>query len=123
MDKIFCLGIGSLVGGFSRWLMADALQSSSGSSFPFGTLAVNLSGCLLIGALHGLGESRLGPHGRVLLMTGFCGAFTTFSTWMLESSVMLDRGDWRGVFLYMALSVALGFALFRLGAMAAQFRA
>lgn len=123
MDKVLCLGVGSLVGGFARWFMADAFQSASGSGFPFGTLAVNLSGCLFIGVLHGFGESRLGPHGRLLLMTGFCGAFTTFSTWMLESSVMLDRGDWRGVFLYMTLSVALGLALFRLGATAAQFRA
>lgn len=114
--------MGSLIGGFARWFLTDAIQASSASRFPFGTLGVNLLGCLLIGVLHGVGESRLGPHGRLLLMTGFCGAFTTFSTWMLESSVMLDRGDWRGVLAYMTLSVVLGFVLFRLGSMAAHLR-
>lgn len=120
MNMAICLAAGSLVGGFARWLLAGAVHGAVGSRFPFGTLAVNLSGCLLIGALHGLGEVRLGAQGRMLLMVGFCGAFTTFSAWMLESSAMLDRGDWKGASAYLVLSVILGFALFRLGAAAGR---
>lgn len=117
MEKMLCLAAGSLVGGFARWLASDF---AGGSRFPFGTLLVNLSGCLLIGVLHGLGDARLSGNGRMLLMIGFCGAFTTFSTWMLEASSMLDRADSRGALAYVMASVVLGFVLLRAGSFAAR---
>ena len=120
MNAMICLAAGSLVGGFARWLLSDAVSRGLGVRFPFGTLAVNLSGCFLIGALHGLGEARLGAQGRLLLMTGFCGAFTTFSAWILESSTLIDRGEWRGALGYVLASVVLGLALFRAGAAATR---
>lgn len=112
MEKILGLAAGSVAGGVARWLVADWLRHPR---FPYGTLAVNLSGCLLVGLLHGLGESRLSPGARLLLVTGFCGAFTTFSAWILESSSLLDRGDWRSAAVNIAGSVVLGLALFRAG--------
>lgn len=120
MDKALCLAVGSLAGGFARWAMSEAIAQRTGGRFPFGTLAVNLLGCLLIGVFHGLGESRLGAQGRMLLMVGLCGAFTTFSTAILEGSTLVDRGDWRSALTYLAASVVLGFALFRAGAAATR---
>lgn len=121
MDKVLCLAAGSLAGGFARWLIADAFQKQAGG-FPLGTLLVNLSGCLIIGILHGLGETRLplSPHGRMLLMVGFCGAFTTFSALILESSVMIDKGNTSGAAAYVAASVLIGLLFFRSGAAAAR---
>lgn len=119
MEKILCLAAGSLAGGFGRWLMTDAFGQAALSRYPLGTFAVNLLGCLLIGFFFGLGESRLGEQGRLLWMTGFCGAFTTFSTWILDAGAMADRGDWRGALAYLAASVLLGFLLFRSGTAAA----
>ncbi|HRY29999.1 MAG TPA: CrcB family protein, partial [Elusimicrobiota bacterium] len=88
MEKWIYLAVGSVAGGFARYLLSGAVHSKWGSGFPYGTLAVNLCGCFLIGLLNGLAEEKflLNPHARLLLMTGFCGAFTTFSTIMLESS-------------------------------------
>ena len=120
MNAMIGLAVGSLAGGFSRWLLTEAVQRVVGARFPFGTLTVNLAGCLLIGVLHGLGEERLGVQGRMLLMVGFCGAFTTFSTWILECSTLLDRGEWRSALGYAAASGVLGLLLFRAGSAATR---
>ncbi len=115
MNQWICLGVGSMLGGFGRWALTEAMQRGVPPRFPVGTLAVNLSGCLLIGVLYGLGETRLSPQARIFLMTGFCGAYTTFSTWMLECSTMMDGGNWRGALAYASASVLVGFFLFRAG--------
>lgn len=117
MDKIISIAIGSIAGGLSRWLLSEAIARAAGERFPYGTLAVNLSGCFIIGLLYGLSETRfsLNAQGRVLLMAGFCGAFTTFSSWMLETSVLLDKGNAAGAYAYVLGSVLLGFTLFRAG--------
>jgi CrcB protein len=111
------LAVGTLAGGFSRYLLAGAVHNVLGETFPHGTFIVNATGCFLIGLLNALSEVKfmIGPHGRILLMTGFCGAFTTFSTWMLESSNLLKDGESLRAFLNIAASVGLGFLLFRLG--------
>jgi len=117
MDRMLCLAAGSVAGGFARWLLSD-FMIAPGSKLPWGTLVVNLSGCLLMGILHGLGEnsSIMSVRGRMLLLVGFCGAFTTFSTWMLESSVLMDKGASRTALAYILVSVILGFAFLRAGA-------
>lgn len=117
LDKILCLVAGSAVGGMARWFLTDYAASSS-KDLPWGTLIVNLSGCLLLGLLHGMGDTPwpLGPRARMLLMVGFCGAFTTFSTWMLESSILMEKGASRAAFAYIVLSVVLGFSLLKIGA-------
>ena len=118
MDKFASLIVGSLVGGVARWLFSEALSKAGDGRFPYGTLLVNLSGCLLIGVLHGLSETRfpLSAQGRMLLVVGFCGAFTTFSTLMLEASALVDRGNVAGACSYVLVSVVTGFLLFRAGA-------
>jgi len=120
VDKMLCLVAGSAVGGVARWFLSDRVITTS-RELPWGTLIVNLSGCLLLGVLHGMeNASPLSPRARMLLMVGFCGAFTTFSTWMLESSILMEKGASRTALAYMVLSVTLGFALLRLGAIASK---
>ena len=67
-----------------------------GTGFPFGTLLVNLGGCLLAGLVFGLAEQRVGlsPVIRLLLLTGFLGGYTTFSTFMVETVALLQAGSW-----------------------------
>ncbi|MFQ8804533.1 MAG: fluoride efflux transporter FluC [Alistipes indistinctus] len=98
--------------GRHRPLPADPLGTgSTSSSFPYGTLAVNLLGCLAIGMLYGLLRDRhgwMGPELRAFLVVGFCGGFTTFSTFALENFAMLRDGNWVPAALYAGASLVLG---------------
>lgn len=117
MSKWISLIAGTLAGGTARYLMADAVQRLAGGSFPYGTMMVNLSGCFLIGVFDALAYSKflLSPEARVLLMTGFCGAYTTLSTLMLETNNLLKDGDALYALANIAGTVAGGFVLFRAG--------
>lgn len=111
------LVVGTLAGGVARYVLAGAVYQVVGTRFPYGTLAVNLSGCFLIGLLNSLAESKflLGPNARVMLMIGFCGAFTTLSTLMLETSNLMKDGETVQALTNVAATIILGFLLFRLG--------
>lgn len=115
--KWFNLAIGSLAGGFCRYILAGAIYNVLGTGFPYGTFIVNISGCFLIGWFNALAEQKflINPAGRVLLMTGFCGAYTTFSTLILESSNLFKDGEWLPATLNIAASLGAGLLLFRLG--------
>src|SRR5438552_1498456 len=95
MSRWINLLAGSVAGGFARYFLSGAAYRALGDSFPHGTMIVNLTGCLLIGFFNALAEEKflLGPEARLLLMTGFCGAFTTFSTFILEASNLLKDGQ------------------------------
>ena len=115
------LAVGSLAGGFARFAFAGSVARVAGPSFPWGILVVNLSGCLLAGAVEGLSH-RLSPTARVALLSGFCGAFTTFSALMLEASGLLKAGETGRAFLYVTFSAAAGLACVRAGGfLAARF--
>ncbi len=118
MSPWLCLVMGSILGGFARYWAAGAMLRSVGSSFPFGTLFVNLSGCLLIGFFDVLASEklRLSANMRMLLMTGFCGAFTTFSTFILETAHLLKDGQSLRATANFLLSCVLGYCLYRVGA-------
>jgi fluoride exporter len=90
--------------------------------FPYGTLAVNLLGCLLIGFLFSLPtlHRTLNAEMRLLLITGFLGAFTTFSTFGNETLRLLQAEQMTYAFLYVALSLVLGIGAVRLGQLLAQ---
>lgn len=102
---------GSAAGGLCRWLLAGLLQRAD---FPTGTLAVNVLGCLLVGFLAArLGEpSAAGPASlaRLLLVTGFCGGFTTFSAFSLETLRLAQDGRGMRALLYVGASLLLGLA-------------
>ncbi|MBI4376148.1 MAG: fluoride efflux transporter CrcB [Elusimicrobia bacterium] len=122
MGKWTNLLVGTLAGGVARYVLAGAVYRVLGTNFPYGTLVVNLSGCLAIGILDALAEDKflLGPEARVLLMVGFCGAFTTFSTLILETDHLLRDGEWARAVINAGGSLILGLLLFRLGLMAAR---
>ncbi len=112
------LALGGFTGTAARYLLATAVYRATGAGFPYGTMVVNLSGCLLIGVLNSLAEMKfvLGPDARLLLMTGFCGAYTTFSTLILETSNLLRDGEVARALVNFLGSGLLGLLLFRLGA-------
>lgn len=90
------VGLGSALGGVARWLVSDLLQASPGLGLPWGTLFVNTTGSLLIGAYAALvapgGRWSASLGQRLFFMTGFCGGYTTFSIFSLEAILFLQAG-------------------------------
>jgi len=105
------LWIGVLVaGGFGavlRFLVDGAVARRAARSFPFGTLAVNISGAALLGLLGGLALSR---HAALLADTAFVGSYTTFSTWMLETQRLSEERQLRSAVANLVASIVLGIA-------------
>ena len=119
---LWYVAIGSAVGGVSRYLLSAAVQARVGTAFPLGTLVVNVSGSLLLGFVLrvALGSGSVSPEMRALLTTGFCGGYTTFSTFSYEAASLMERGDYRRASLYVAGSVALSLLGMFLGFAAAR---
>ena len=109
------IGCGSFVGGAARYLISVAMKSMS-RGFPWATLLVNLTGCLIIGLLLGLFSktSNEGSSWQLFLTVGFCGGFTTFSTFANESFQMLQNGNIAGFIAYVTTSIFVGIALIAL---------
>jgi CrcB protein len=108
--NILLVGIGGGVGSIARFLCQKYIYQWYPHPFPFGTLLVNISGCFLIGLFYALAEkgNLLTPEWRILLTTGFCGGFTTFSTFAYENVNLLRNGDVTYFILYTTASVILG---------------
>lgn len=113
MIKIACIALGGALGALSRYGMGELVTKVTGSEFPWGTLLVNLLGCLLFGLLAGLAEQRipLSEETRLFLMVGFLGAFTTFSTFAFHSGLFAHEGQWGWAIANILLSNVLGIAL------------
>jgi fluoride exporter len=109
MKMIVAIGIGSCIGGMARYLLSQLIQNKFHSSFPFGTLGVNIIGCLLIGIVFGLSErGTLSIEWRFFLATGVLGGFTTFSAFSNETVSLLRDGQFGNAFAYVACSVLIG---------------
>jgi CrcB protein len=110
LKTLFIIGSGSFLGGVARYLTARVVQNSFASAFPYGTMAVNLLGCLLIGLIFGISErtNMISDEWRIFLTVGFCGGFTTFSTFANENMTLLRDGNFFYFALYTGLSVFLG---------------
>jgi fluoride exporter len=118
MDRnILLVGLGGLIGSVARYLVAILFAGQFASSFPLATFAVNIAGCFLIGILFALSDrgNILSPEWRVLLTTGFCGGFTTFSTFSYESIKLMQDSEFLYLGLNVVLSVVIGFAATYLG--------
>ena len=115
---IVALIVGSAVGGVSRYFLGSAVHHATGTAFPLGTLVVNLVGCLVIGFLSAAGGTKfnLGHEAQLLLVTGFCGGFTTFSAFILESEALIRGGMVASAAAYLFSTLLLGFGAFLLGA-------
>jgi len=124
MQKIFLVGIGGFLGSVFRYLLSGFVQTASNIvSFPVGTLSVNLIGCLVIGLLAGLSESRqlFGENARLFIFIGLLGGFTTFSTFGYEVFSFMRDGEFvssfLNIFLHLFFSIILvwlGFSLAKL---------
>jgi CrcB protein len=105
VKNLLLVALGGAVGSVGRYLLSKWLEGG----LPWGTLAVNIVGCLLIGFLTGLfAKGTLPPEMKLLLVTGFCGGFTTFSTFANESFAMMKVGDAVLAAIYIGASVAAG---------------
>jgi len=109
--------VGGAAGTVSRYCLAAMVNEKAGAGFPFGTLLVNILGCLIVGILSTLGEGCLflDTKMKMLLVTGFCGAFTTFSAVILETSSLANTGQMAKAALNITVSLALGFTAFLAG--------
>lgn len=96
MEKVLLVGIGGFLGSVARYLISGYVQDRTGEFFPFGTLAVNVIGCFVIGGLSELAEARafLSLETRALIVIGVLGGFTTFSTFGNETVNLLRDGEW-----------------------------
>lgn len=117
MKSLLIVGAGSFLGGALRYMVSVLMKNCTAASFPYATLTVNLAGCFLLGLMFAL----FGKYGSVtsswslFLATGFCGGFTTYSTFANESLQMIQTGNIRGFICYVAASVVGGILLAALG--------
>ncbi len=116
------VALGSAIGGVSRYLLGGLVQRMLDTTFPAGTLLVNVTGSFLIGAIirYALETPSLTPEVRAFLTIGVCGGYTTFSTFSYETVALLEDGEWARAGVYITASVMLslmgtflGFALAR----------
>jgi CrcB protein len=112
IKTLLLVGTGGFLGSISRFLASRFMQNIFPSAFPFGTFFVNITGCFLLGLIYGISEKSaiLTSGWKLFLVIGFCGGFTTFSTFANENLALLRSGEFFHFFLYTALSVFLGIA-------------
>lgn len=116
--KLLGLAAGGVLGTFARHFLSELIREKAGAAFPWGTLAVNTLGCFAAGVLFSLflqGRDPSDPDWALYAITGFCGAFTTFSALVLESSALTGAGRTGAAAANIAVSLLLGFAAFYLG--------
>ncbi|MBN2681553.1 MAG: fluoride efflux transporter CrcB [Bacteroidales bacterium] len=110
MKSILLVGLGGGIGSILRYLTGVFFEKYSQHAFPFATFTVNFVGCLIIGALIGLIDRQhiTNPDFKFLLITGFCGGFTTFSAFSAETLNLFNSGYTFLAFTYIIASVVLG---------------
>lgn len=112
LRNILLVALGGALGSVARYLLSALVQEQAHSAFPWGTMTVNVAGCLIIGFVTALAAAHgvVSPQVKLVLTTGFCGGFTTFSTFMNETLTLTSAGTTTWAVLYVAVSVVLGFA-------------
>ena len=113
---LLLIGSGGFAGSILRYVISMGVQNKFLSSFPYGTLSVNVIGSFLIGVVYALVErGNLSPETRIFLATGLLGGFTTFSAFSLDALNLLHEGLWLEGATYIVTSVLLGIAFAFLG--------
>jgi fluoride exporter len=112
MKLYWLVALGGAAGSVARFGLSTAAQTRWSGALPVGTLLVNVTGSVLLGFIlrYALDTPAVSPEMRALLTTGFCGGYTTFSTFSYETVALIEDGDWRRAALYVLLSLALSLA-------------
>lgn len=110
MKTMFFLVLAGGLGALSRYAISSWIHGQTGGGFPWGTMAVNVTGCLLFGLLWSLAEERylLPKTLSFIVLTGFVGSFTTFSTMTFETLNLIRTSSWLAALLYLGLGQVLG---------------
>ena len=122
-QKLLCIAGAGALGTLSRYGLAGFVQRIAGAGFPWGTVTVNVVGCFLFGLVWTLGGERMiiSAEARTIILTGFMGAFTTFSTFISETGQLATGAQWWVAFGNITLQVSVGLALFFIGAAVARW--
>lgn len=117
MMKILLIALAGAFGTLCRYWLSGLAYDLLGRDFPWGTWAVNILGCFLFGLIWILAEERglMSAQARILILTGFMGAFTTFSTFVFESGGLIHDGQWLRLALNVGGQNIVGFAALYLG--------
>ena len=96
MREVLIVSLGAIVGANSRYLLSRYAAKLMGPVFPYGTLTINLSGSFIVGFFIVWTSERvfIDPRWRLLVVVGFCGSFTTFSSYAYESMAYFEQGQW-----------------------------
>ncbi len=115
--------MGGCIGSICRYLSQQFVQNHYPSSIPLGTMLVNISGCFIIGIIYALSDrgNLLSPELRIFLATGFCGGFTTFSSFAYENVTMVLDGEFFYTAVYLLISIIIGFGAAHAGILLVKF--
>jgi len=111
--RLFLIAVFGALGTLARYGLQGLVQFKMGSTFPSGTLLVNLTGCFLLGLIGQFTLNRMiiSPEWRVAIAVGFFGGYTTFSSFGWETAKMLEAGEWLWATTYVSASVVFGLLL------------
>ena len=112
MKLALIIGVGSFIGGFSRYMLSLLIQAKTASPFPLHTLMINIIGCFLIGIVFGFfDKGQISEEWKLFLATGILGGFTTFSAFSIETLTLFREGYTGYALVYIFASVFLGLLL------------
>jgi len=111
--RLLLIAVFGAMGTLARYGLQGLVQVKMGSTFPYGTLAINLTGCFFLGLIGQFTLNRMviSPELRMAIAVGFFGGYTTFSSFGWETAKMLEAGEWLWATTYVATSVVLGLFL------------
>ena len=117
------IALGAIVGASARYFLSGYVARTFSSTFPYGTLIINVTGSLLLGFFLVLTEERVlvDPRWRLLVAIGFCGSYTTFSSYAFESFAFMEQGQWLALTANVVVNNALCLAFVIAGAAAARW--
>lgn len=117
MQRLLLIALAGSIGALARYGLAGFVQNNSSSGFPWGTVSVNVLGTFLFGVVWSLADERLliSAETRLIVLTGFMGAFTTFSTFMFETGTLMQDDQWLMAFGNLSLQLIAGIICLFLG--------